>query len=57
MVGDRKFDLLGASSLGMPGLGVLWGYGDRAELEACRPWALVETPEEAAQALLKGEAV
>lgn len=57
MVGDRKFDLMGASALGMPALGVLWGYGDRAELEACQPWALAETPEQAAQALLKGDAV
>lgn len=33
MVGDRKYDILGAHAVGMPALGVLYGYGGRAELE------------------------
>lgn len=33
MVGDRKHDVLGARANGLPAIGVLWGYGDRAELE------------------------
>ncbi len=32
-VGDAAVDLLAAAAAGMPGIGVLWGAGDRAELE------------------------
>lgn len=34
MVGDRKFDVLGAAVHGVPTVGVLWGYGSREELIA-----------------------
>ena len=34
MIGDRKFDVEGAHACGIPAVGVLYGYGDRAELEA-----------------------
>jgi phosphoglycolate phosphatase len=40
MVGDRHFDLHGASHHGMPGIGVLWGFGDRRELEEAGATAL-----------------
>ena len=33
MVGDRKYDVLGAHAVGMPCAGVLYGYGSRSELE------------------------
>lgn len=33
MVGDRKYDILGAKEVGIDSLGVLYGYGDRKELE------------------------
>ncbi|MSW80401.1 MAG: HAD hydrolase-like protein [Actinobacteria bacterium] len=33
MVGDRQHDVLGAAQFGIPAIGVLWGYGSRAELE------------------------
>lgn len=32
MIGDRKFDLLGAAQNGIEGLGVSWGYGSMQEL-------------------------
>ncbi|WP_294446145.1 HAD hydrolase-like protein [uncultured Mailhella sp.] len=32
MIGDRKFDVLGAAEHGMPTLGVLYGFGSREEL-------------------------
>ena len=32
MVGDRKHDVLGAAENGLPCIGVLYGYGSRAEL-------------------------
>ncbi len=34
MVGDRKYDIEGAHAQGLPAIGVLYGYGDRAEMEA-----------------------
>lgn len=33
MIGDREHDVLGAKQLGMPCVGVLFGYGSRRELE------------------------
>lgn len=33
MVGDREHDVLGAGEFGIKSMGVLYGYGDRAELE------------------------
>lgn len=33
MVGDRKYDVLGAAELGIDSVGVLYGYGSRPELE------------------------
>lgn len=32
MIGDRKHDILGAKQTGISSVGVLYGYGDRAEL-------------------------
>ncbi|MBE6935391.1 MAG: HAD family hydrolase [Ruminococcaceae bacterium] len=34
MVGDRLHDIEGAHEVGIPAIGVLYGYGDRAEHEA-----------------------
>ncbi len=33
MIGDRKHDILGAKKTGLASVGVLYGYGDREELE------------------------
>lgn len=33
MIGDRKFDILGAKKAGIPCIGITWGYGSREELE------------------------
>ena len=32
MVGDRKYDILGAKEVGLADVGVLYGYGTREEL-------------------------
>ena len=37
MVGDRKFDVLGAREAGVASLAVGYGYGTREELAACAP--------------------
>ncbi len=34
MIGDRRFDVEGAHAFGLPAIGVLYGYGDRKEMEA-----------------------
>ena len=34
MIGDREHDIFGAGENGLPSIGVLYGYGDRKELEA-----------------------
>ncbi len=51
MIGDRKFDVLGASANGLPTIGVAWGYGSRAELEQAGAAAIVAEPAEVAGAL------
>nr|WP_319382468.1 HAD hydrolase-like protein [uncultured Roseibium sp.] len=44
MIGDRKHDLIGANANGVAGIGVLWGYGSREELEAECPVLVAENP-------------
>ncbi|GLQ48068.1 haloacid dehalogenase [Dyella lipolytica] len=45
MVGDRRFDIEGAVANGVAGIGVLWGFGSREELEAAGARAVVMHPE------------
>lgn len=52
MVGDRRHDIAGAHAVGMRGLGVLWGYGSRDELEAAGADGLVEHPADLARAVI-----
>ena len=44
MIGDRKFDAIGARNVGVPAIGALWGYGDAAELSEAGASPLVERP-------------
>jgi phosphoglycolate phosphatase len=46
MVGDRRYDISGAHSVGMRGLGVLWGYGTRDELVTAGADQLVNSPDD-----------
>ena len=34
MIGDRRYDIVAAAAHGVRSIGVLWGFGDRSELEA-----------------------
>lgn len=43
MVGDRRHDIEAAHANKLLGVGVLWGYGSRAELEAAGADMLVES--------------
>ena len=45
MIGDRHMDIEGARHHGMPGIGVLWGFGDAAELQAAGADALASDPQ------------
>lgn len=49
MIGDRDVDVYAAHTHGIASTGVLWGFGDRAEIKASapshvatRPWELLE---------------
>ena len=53
MVGDRKFDVLGARECGIDCIGIeLFGYADPGELEAAGAVAVVQTMEELEQYIL-----
>lgn len=45
MVGDRKHDIRGAKINSLPSIGVLWGYGTRAELEDAGADRIAARPE------------
>jgi len=44
MIGDRLHDVEGAAANGIRTIGVLWGFGDRAELEQAGAARIAETP-------------
>jgi len=46
MIGDRSVDILAARANGLASVGVLWGYGSRAELEKAGPGRILCRPEE-----------
>jgi phosphoglycolate phosphatase len=48
MIGDRHFDIDGAVANQVRGIGVLWGFGDRGELEQAGAHAIAATPDELA---------
>jgi phosphoglycolate phosphatase len=52
MVGDRRHDITGAHAVDMRGVGVLWGYGSRDELEAAGADGLVERTNDLARMVL-----
>ena len=46
MVGDTKFDVIGAKKHGIPTIGVAWGYGEVADMLAAGAAAIAQTTEE-----------
>jgi phosphoglycolate phosphatase len=59
MIGDRKYDALGARAVGLPAIGALWGYGTREELRAAGADPLIEAPRQigdAVEAILRRDA-
>jgi len=53
MIGDREYDILGAKQFGLDSVGVLFGYGSRAELEAAGATHIVATVAELLPLLVK----
>ncbi|AOZ94131.1 HAD hydrolase-like protein [Paenibacillus crassostreae] len=45
MIGDRKYDIIGANNNGVVSIAVEYGYGSREELLDCKPTYIVETVE------------
>ncbi len=52
MVGDTKFDILGAREHGIPAIGVSWGYGKVEDMEAAGSKAIAHSMEELLSLLL-----
>lgn len=44
MIGDTRFDCLGAAAHGIATIGVAWGHGGRADLEAAGAVVIAERP-------------
>ena len=53
MIGDREHDVLGAKKEGFDCMGVLYGFGNREELEKAGAVCIADTPEDIADIILK----
>ena len=53
MVGDTKFDVLGAKIHGIPCIGVNWGYGTAEDMQEAGVAAIVNTMEDLFQHLIR----
>lgn len=56
LVGDTKYDAIGAARCGVACLGVAWGYGAPGELETAGVWGIAADPAEL-EGLLTAEAL
>ena len=52
MVGDRKYDIIGAKKNAVKTIGVSWGYGSDVELKKAKPDYIVNNPLELTKAIL-----
>jgi len=52
MIGDRKFDLEAAKNVGIPSIGVLYGYGSEEEIASCGPTHIAATVDDLASLLM-----
>lgn len=55
MIGDTKFDVLGAKCHGIPTVGVSWGYGDVSEMREAGALKIVDTVKQLQDYLLDSE--
>lgn len=54
LIGDRKYDVVGAHEAGIKCAGILWGFGSREEFESCGADFILETPSDVETFLLQG---
>ena len=52
MIGDRKYDIIGAKETGISSIGITWGYGSREELEKEQPTYIVDTMDELCKVIM-----
>lgn len=52
MIGDRKYDVIGAKEAGIKSIGVLYGFGSRDELEQAGADIIIETVADIGKVLL-----
>lgn len=52
MIGDRKYDILGAAEAGIASMGITFGYGDRKELEDAKADYICESVSDLLKRLL-----
>lgn len=55
MIGDRKYDIIGAQKEGISSIGVCYGYGSQEELELAKPMDIVQDIQELSKYLLNGQ--
>ena len=53
MVGDTKYDVLGAKAHGIPAIGVSWGYGSVEEMEQAGAVGIADTMEQLLELIRK----
>lgn len=53
MVGDTKFDVIGAKAHGIPTIGISWGYGEVADMEEAGAVGIANSAEELLEMLRK----
>ncbi|NLI53799.1 MAG: HAD hydrolase-like protein [Clostridiales bacterium] len=46
MIGDRRYDMIGAREVCIDSIGVTWGYGSHSEFERSGAVAIAKTPED-----------
>ncbi|NQX02857.1 HAD hydrolase-like protein [bacterium] len=51
MIGDREHDMIGTVANGVPGIGVLWGYGSEEELTSAGAFTCIHSPRELAETI------
>ena len=52
MIGDTKYDIIGAKETGISSIGVTWGYGSREEMQAAGADIMVDSMDELCDLLL-----
>lgn len=55
MVGDRKYDVLGAGEVNLNCIGVLYGFGDEKEMRECGAFITAKTVTELENILMNGD--